>query len=96
MELLHERPVGLVDAARLLERRDGRIGELGGHVPAGGERGLALEKDHLDSLVLERHTRSMHAQADEIRAHGRLDDVQLLCKCTWEVRGCLPSCRERE
>ena len=50
------------------------------HVPAGGERGIALEKGHLNSLVLEGHTRLLHAQTDEVRAHGRLDDVQSLCK----------------
>ena len=79
-ELLHERPVGLVDAACDAELSQSVIVELRGDMPAGGKRGLALEESHLGLLVFERHARCRHAQPDEVCTHGRFDDMEDLCK----------------
>ena len=49
-------------------------------MPTGSQRVLALEEGHLNTAVSEWHAGCMLAQADEVRACGRVDQVEHLCK----------------
>ena len=90
-ELLHGRPVGLVDAARALEGGDERVGELGGDLAPGGERGLALVEGHLLLLLeQERHDRRHLAHRGELHASGHVHEVQSGRESSREPLGYLP------
>ena len=56
------------------------MGELGGDVAAGGERGVALVEGQLLSVVRERHTRGNLTQCRELHASGHVHEVHRGCQ----------------
>ena len=90
-ELLHGRPVGLVDVARAFEGGDERVGKLGGDVAAGGERGVALvESQHSLLSGHEWHDRCHLTCHDELHASGCVHEVQSGRESSGEPLGYLP------
>ena len=74
------------------EGGDERVGELGGDVAAGGERGVALVEDHMPLLSgHKRHDRRHLACRDELHASGCVHGVQRGCECAREPLGYLPA-----